>query len=137
MAGTNSTIEHTPLKKDFAKLAESGVQELSDFRPESFIPSPRMIFIRLLPEIEMTKGGITIPDKAREERQIGTILRINKLDEGVYPFKVGDFLLIRKGGGDIVPFDNDERAYRCLPWSLDGDSDILGCFPVDSPESAS
>lgn len=134
MSGNNSTIEHTPLKKDFAKIAESGAQELSEFRPDQFIPSPRMIFVKLLPEIAMTKGGITIPDMAREERQVGTIVSINRVDADSYPFKVGDCLLIRKGGGDIVPFDEAEGDYRCLPWSFDGDSDILGCFPVDCSE---
>lgn len=76
-------------------------------------------------EEEVRKGGIIIPDTAKEKPQEGKVVAIGtgKLDESgkKIPFevKVGDRVLISKYGGTEIKIDGEE--YQILR-----EDDILG-----------
>ncbi len=76
-------------------------------------------------EEEVKKGGIIIPDTAKEKPQEGKVIAIGtgKVDENgkKIPFevKVGDRVLISKYGGTEIKIDGDE--YQILR-----EDDILG-----------
>lgn len=77
---------------------------------------------------EMTKGGIVIPQVARERQQeqaiLGTVLSVgdeaySKFGEGSLIPKDGDRVIFAKYAGQVIKLDNDE--FRIL-----NDQDILG-----------
>ena len=74
---------------------------------------------------EETKGGIIIPDTAKEKPQEGTVIEVGtgRLDEDgkVIPFNVkkGDRVLLPKYGGTEVKIDDEE-------YQIVREEDILG-----------
>jgi len=72
----------------------------------------RVIVKRLLAE-ERTRGGIIIPDTAKEKPQEGTVIAVGlgKQDDGkVIPLDVraGDRILFAKYSGSEIKLDDDE-----------------------------
>jgi chaperonin GroES len=76
-------------------------------------------------EGEMNKGGIIIPDSAKEKPQQGKVIAVGtgKLDDSgkKIPFNVkkGDLVLMPKYGGTEVKIDNKE-------YQIMREEDILG-----------
>jgi chaperonin GroES len=72
------------------------------------------VVVKLLEPEETVKGGIIIPDSAKEKRQEAEVLAVGpgKLDEKgnrIAPeVKVGDRVLIAKYGGDEFKLGDDE-----------------------------
>jgi chaperonin GroES len=85
----------------------------------------RVIVKRLEEETEKTKGGIIIPDTAKEKPQQGKILAVGKgkvNDDGkVTPLdvKVGDRILFGKYSGSEIKLDGEEHLIM-------REEDILG-----------
>ncbi len=83
------------------------------------------VLIKPLDEKEVKKGGIIIPDSAKEKPQEGEVVALGtgKLDEAgkkiEFTVKKGDKVLISKYGGTEVKFDG--VAYQILR-----EDDILG-----------
>ena len=83
------------------------------------------VLVKPAKEEEQKKGGIIIPDTAKEKPQEGKIVALGtgKLDENgkKLPFevKVGDRVLISKYGGTEIKIDGEE--YQILR-----EEDILG-----------
>ncbi len=75
----------------------------------------RVIVKRLEQEAEKTKGGIIIPDTAKEKPQQGKIIAVGKgkvNDDGkVTPLdvKVGDTILFGKYSGSEIKLDGEEH----------------------------
>jgi chaperonin GroES len=71
------------------------------------------VLVQPLEEKEVKKGGIIIPDSAKEKPQEGTVVALGtgKLDdEGkkiAFEVKVGDTVLISKYGGTEIKIDGD------------------------------
>ena len=74
----------------------------------------RVLVKRLEEEVEKTKGGIIIPDTAKEKPQQGKVIAVGKgkvNDEGkVLPLdvKVGDTILFGKYSGQEIKLDGEE-----------------------------
>ena len=74
----------------------------------------RVIVKRLEEAVEKTKGGIIIPDTAKEKPQQGKVIAVGKgkvnEDGKVLPLdvKVGDRILFGKYSGSEVTLDNEE-----------------------------
>jgi len=74
----------------------------------------RVIVKRLEEEVEKTKGGIIIPDTAKEKPQQGKIIAVGKgkpnEDGKVTPLdvKVGDTILFGKYSGSEIKLDGEE-----------------------------
>lgn len=94
-------------------------------RPDTFIPSPGYVFIKLWDKKEATKGGLHLPAKAQVEQRVATVLGVHPSDVDKCHLTEGDVIAIRASGGDIVPFDGTDR-YRTITWVGDGESDIIG-----------
>ena len=85
----------------------------------------RVIVRRLEEAVEKTKGGIIIPDTAKEKPQHGKIIAVGKgkvNDDGkVMPLdvKVGDKILFGKYSGSEIKIDGEEHLIM-------REDDILG-----------
>ena len=83
------------------------------------------VIVRRLEEEEKTKGGIIIPDTAKEKPQEGEVIAVGNgkiLDNGTkHPLdvKVGDRVLFSKYSGSEVKIDGDE-------YTIMREDDILG-----------
>ena len=80
----------------------------------SFTPLHDRILVRRLEEGEIVRGGIIIPDTAKEKPQEGEVIAVGKgksNDEGkVFPLdvKAGDRILFGKWGGTEIKIDNED-----------------------------
>ena len=84
----------------------------------TFTPLHDRILVRRIEEGETVRGGIIIPDSAKEKPQEGEVISVGKgksNDEGKkIPFevKVGDRVLVSKYGGTEIKIDGKE--YKIL-----------------------
>ena len=84
------------------------------------------VVIKLLASEEVTKGGIVLPDTAKEKPQEGEVVAVGPgrlLDNGNYapmPVAVGDIVLFAKYSGTELKRDNETYMI------LSADRDILG-----------
>jgi chaperonin GroES len=88
-------------------------------------PLQDRVIVKRIAEEEKTKGGIIIPDTAKEKPQEGKIIAVGKgkaNDEGkVIPLdvKVGDKILFGKYSGSEIKLDGEEHLIM-------REEDILG-----------
>ena len=81
---------------------------------KGFRPLGDRILIKRIKEEEKTKGGIIIPDSAKEKPQEGKVVAVGKgksNDEGkVFPLdvKAGDRVLFGKYSGTEIKIDGEE-----------------------------
>ncbi|HMQ47064.1 MAG TPA: co-chaperone GroES [Saprospiraceae bacterium] len=75
----------------------------------TFQPINDRVVIKPLPAEEMTKGGIIIPDTAKEKPQQGEVVAVGpgKQDHPM-TVKTGDRILYGKYAGQEVSFNGDE-----------------------------
>ena len=79
-----------------------------------FVPLHDRILVRRLEEGETIRGGIIIPDTAKEKPQEGEVISVGKgksNDEGkVFPLdvKAGDTILFGKYSGTEIKLDGEE-----------------------------
>jgi chaperonin GroES len=80
----------------------------------TFIPLHDRILVRRVEEGETVRGGIIIPDSAKEKPQEGEVISVGKgksNDEGkVFPLdvKAGDKILFGKYSGTEIKIDGEE-----------------------------
>ena len=80
----------------------------------TFTPLHDRILVRRLEEGETVRGGIIIPDSAKEKPQEGEVISVGKgksNDEGkVFPLdvKAGDTILFGKYSGTEIKLDGDD-----------------------------
>ena len=90
-----------------------------------FRPLHDRVLIKVLDSEEKTKGGIIIPDTAKEKPQEGEIVAVGpgaKTDDGKtvkMDVKVGDKVIFGKWSGTEIKIDNIE-------YSIMKESDIMG-----------
>ena len=90
-----------------------------------FRPLHDRVLIKVLDSEEKTKGGIIIPDTAKENPQEGEIVAVGpgaKTEEGKtvkMDVKVGDKVIFGKWSGTEIKIDNIE-------YSIMKESDIMG-----------
>lgn len=88
-------------------------------------PLQDRVIVKRIAEEEKTKGGIIIPDTAKEKPQEGKVIAVGKgkvSDEGkVIPLdvKVGDKILFGKYSGSEIKLDGEEHLIM-------REEDILG-----------
>ncbi|MEO1333669.1 MAG: co-chaperone GroES [Myxococcota bacterium] len=82
---------------------------------KSFRPLADRILVKRLDGEEKTKGGIIIPDSAKEKPQEGEVVAVGngkKLDDGnvqEVDLKVGDRILFGKYSGTEIKLDGEEH----------------------------
>ena len=88
-------------------------------------PLQDRVIVKRVEEQEKTKGGIIIPDTAKEKPMEGKVIAVGKgkvLDDGkIHPLdvKAGDRVLFTKYGGTEVKIDGEEHLIM-------REDDILG-----------
>lgn len=88
-------------------------------------PLGERVVVKPLPSEEITKGGIVLPDTAKEKPQEGEVVAVGSgrlLDNGTrvaIDLKVGDKILFSKYAGNEVKIDNVE-------YLIMREADILG-----------
>jgi chaperonin GroES len=88
-------------------------------------PLQDRVIVKRLPEEEKTKGGIIIPDSAKEKPQQGEVVAVGKgkvADDGKLiklDVKKGDRILFSKYGGTEVKIEGEEHLIM-------REDDILG-----------
>ena len=93
-------------------------------RKTAIRPLGEKVLVKRLEAEERTRGGIVLPDAAREKPQKGTILAVGDgklLDDGTradFQVKVGDTVLFASFAGTEVKVDGEEMI-------LMDESDIL------------
>jgi len=94
---------------------------------KKFQPLAERVLVEPITEAESVKGGIVIPDTAKEKPQQGKVVAIGtgKLDDNgkKIPFNVkkGDKVLMPQYGGQTIKMD--EKEYQIMR-----EDDILGIF---------
>ena len=89
------------------------------------IPIGNRILIEHIEEKEQVRGGVIIPDSAKEKPQEAKVIALGSgkkdKDGKIQPFevKVGDKVLVSKDGGSEVKLDNKK-------YTLVTEDDILG-----------
>jgi len=79
-----------------------------------FKPLGDRLIVEAIAEVEVKKGGIIIPDTAKEKPQEGKVVAIGsgKTDDSgkkiAFEIKVGDNVLYTKYGGTEVTVDNNK-----------------------------
>jgi chaperonin GroES len=91
-----------------------GKQMITKLVTTTFTPLHDRILVRRVEEGETVRGGIIIPDSAKEKPQEGEVISVGKgksNDEGkVFPLdvKAGDRVLFGKYSGTEIKVDNEE-----------------------------
>ena len=77
---------------------------------QKLTPLHDRVVIRRLQETETVRGGIIIPDTAKEKPQRGEVVAISEIDEdGKKPVvKVGDVVLYGKYSGTEISFEGQD-----------------------------
>ncbi|HEY7319009.1 MAG TPA: co-chaperone GroES [Candidatus Binatia bacterium] len=82
--------------------------------PTRIRPLHDRVIVKRIEEVELSKGGIIIPDTAKEKPQEGKVVAVGpgKLEEGkVIPMdvKAGDKILFGKYSGTEIKLDGEEH----------------------------
>jgi chaperonin GroES len=82
--------------------------------PTQIRPLHDRVIVKRIEEVEKTKGGIIIPDTAKEKPQEGRVVAVGpgRLEEGkVIPLdvKTGDKILFGKYSGAEIKLDGEEH----------------------------
>ena len=90
----------------------------------AFRPLGDRVLVKRVEEEEKTKGGIIIPDTAKEKPMEGLVIAIGKKKdkegkEIAFDVKVGDRVLLPKYGGTEVKLDSEDLL-------IISETDILG-----------
>lgn len=73
-------------------------------------PVGRRVLVKRIEEEETKKGGIIVPDTAKEKPQQGiveSVAKVNK-DDDPLPVKKGDKILFGKYGGTEIEYEDEE-----------------------------
>ena len=101
----------------------------------AFRPLGDRVLVKRVEEEEKTKGGIIIPDTAKEKPQEGEVIAVGpgaRDDSGklqALDVKVGDRILFGKWSGTEVKLDGKDLLIM-------KESDILGVLEADSVRAA-
>jgi chaperonin GroES len=73
-------------------------------------PVGRRVLVKRLEEEERKKGGIIVPDTAKEKPQEGIVKNVAKVgkDDDPLPVKKGDKILFGKYSGTEIEYDGEE-----------------------------
>ena len=107
------------------RVCRFGLNQFKEMNVASFRPLHDRVLVKRVKEEEKTKGGIIIPDTAKEKPQEGEVIAVGpgardeagkRIDPDV---KVGDRIMFGKWSGTEVTIDGDELLIM-------KESDIMG-----------
>ena len=98
-----------------------------DFDPEGLRVAVGNVLVVTAPDKEVSDGGITIPEIARERSCVARVAAIP--DDENCPVEVGFWVVFRQHAGTPVPFGK-RKDLLVLQYDKGPASDILGWFTV-------
>jgi chaperonin GroES len=108
------TIGNSPARHTRATQQGEAMPTATASAATTFTPLHDRILVRRVEETESVRGGIIIPDTAKEKPQEGEVISVGKgksNDEGkVFPLdvKAGDRILFGKWGGTEIKIDGED-----------------------------
>ncbi|GBD94191.1 10 kDa chaperonin [bacterium BMS3Abin05] len=71
-------------------------------------PLDDRVLVKILEEEEKTRGGIIIPDTAKEKPRMGKVVEVGTDEDLKKIIKSGDKIIFAKYGGEEIEFDNNQ-----------------------------
>ena len=71
-------------------------------------PLGKRVLIKPSKEEEKTRGGIYIPETAKEKRKQGTVIEIGNIEEKELPIKKGDVILYTGYSSEELEMDGEK-----------------------------
>ena len=71
-------------------------------------PIGKRVLIKPVKEEERTKGGIYIPDSAKEKKKQGFVVEVGTIDEKEFPVKKGDIILYSGYSSEELEMDGEK-----------------------------
>ncbi len=71
-------------------------------------PIGKRVLIKPIKEEERTKGGIYIPETAKEKRKQGIIVELGTIEEKEFPIKKGDIILYAGYSSEELEIDGEK-----------------------------
>ena len=71
-------------------------------------PIGKRVLIKPMKEEEKTRGGIYIPDAAKEKKKQGIVVEIGFIDEKEFPVKKGDIILYAGYSSEELEVDGEK-----------------------------
>ncbi|NJD54089.1 MAG: co-chaperone GroES [Candidatus Methanoperedens sp.] len=71
-------------------------------------PIGKRVLIKPVKEEERTKGGIYIPDSAKEKKKQGVVVEVGTIDEKEFPVKKGDIILYSGYSSEELEIDGEK-----------------------------
>jgi len=123
------TTQTSMEQRVYAPISNATSVGLRDFEPELFQCWPGSVLVVQATPEAITKGGIVIPDNAKEDQTWGVVAAIP--GEGTCRLKPGDRVFFRPHSGDRMLFKG--RTDLLLLKFEDGvGSEILGWIPSEN-----
>ena len=107
----------------YKPILEDGARGLESFDVEDFRPLPGTILVVLPPRIEVTKGGVVLPDIIHEARSFARVAAVP--DDQDCPVEIGDWVIFRSEADYPIPLSGREDL-ALLNYSEGAESDLLG-----------
>ena len=71
-------------------------------------PIGKRVLIKTVKEEERTKGGIYIPESAKEKKKQGIVVEVGNVEEKEFPIKKGDVILYSGYSSEEIEFDGEK-----------------------------
>ncbi len=71
-------------------------------------PIGKRVLIKPVKEEERTKGGIYIPDSAKEKKKQGVVVEVGSVEEKEFPVKKGDIILYSGYSSEELELDGEK-----------------------------
>lgn len=71
-------------------------------------PIGKRILIKPMKEEEITKGGIYIPETAKEKKKQGIVVEVGTVEEKEFPIKKGDIILYAGYSSEELELDGEK-----------------------------
>jgi len=71
-------------------------------------PIGKRVLIKPVKEEERTKGGIYIPDSAKEKKKQGVVVEVGSMEEKEFPVKKGDIILYSGYSSEELEMDGEK-----------------------------
>lgn len=99
------------------------------FTIDMLVPGTDSILVKMVPPDAQSKGGIVIPDAARQETGVAEVLRVCPGEEDKIPFEPGDFVCYARGSGRTLQFCGNTEEYLLLHRGGDLGDEVIGWWP--------
>lgn len=131
----------------YESITPSEAKGVEGFKPEDFRPCKGTVLIIVAPVIDITAGGVVLPDVAQETPNYGRVAAVPLIPieagmlsgtpdfDPLCPVKPGEWIVFSPSSGNEIPFAG-RKDLRLISYTDDLTSEILGVFdgPPEDPK---